>query len=345
MSFTPHLSTAARDLPESGVVAVMNFGRTKENVVPLWVGEGDLPTPDFISQAANKGLADGETFYTWQRGIPELRQALANYHQRLYKKPMQPDRFFVTGSGMQAIMLAVQAVAGPGDEVIVPAPYWPNIHAAVSINRSTPVVVEMDFDPVAGWSLDLEKIERSITPNTKAMFLNTPSNPTGWVADRETLQALLELARKNGLWILADEVYARFVYDRDAAPSFYDVIEPDDRLIFVNTFSKNWAMTGWRVGWISAPPELGQVFENLVQYNTSGVAAFLQRGAVTALAEGEGFFQMQLDRARKGRDILSDALSQSGCASFAKPDGTFYLFFHIDGEDDATDLAYRLVDE
>ncbi|MEM7302828.1 MAG: aminotransferase class I/II-fold pyridoxal phosphate-dependent enzyme, partial [Pseudomonadota bacterium] len=140
-------------------------------------------------------------------------------------------------------------------------------------------------------------------------------------------------------------VYARFVYDRDAAPSFYDVIEPDDRLIFVNTFSKNWAMTGWRVGWISAPPELGQVFENLVQYNTSGVAAFLQRGAVAALAEGEDFFQMQLDRARKGRDILSDALSRSGRASFAKPDGTFYLFFHIDGEDDATDLAYRLVDE
>jgi aspartate/methionine/tyrosine aminotransferase len=137
-----------------------------------------------------------------------------------------------------------------------------------------------------GWSLDVDRLAAAVTPRTRAIFVNSPSNPTGWTADRETLAAIVDLARRHGLWIIADEIYSLFHYDGGRAPSFMDVMEAEDRILFVNTFSKNWAMTGWRIGWLTLHPSLQQVFENLVQYATSGVAAFMQRGAVAALEEG-----------------------------------------------------------
>lgn len=330
--------------PESGIVAVFNYGRDRKNLTPLWTGEGDLPTPAFIHKAATEGLVEGDTFYTWQRGVPLLRQALAEYHQRIYNKTMPAERFFITGSGMQAIQIAIQAVAGAGDEVIVPTPIWPNINAALGVMGAKPVEVSMDFSE-NGWSLDLEKVASSITKKTKALFINSPGNPTGWMADHDMLKEILDLARKNGLWIIADEVYGRFVYNGDRAPSFYDIAEENDRILYVNTFSKNWAMTGWRVGWISAPPELGQIFENLIQYSTSGVAGFMQRGATAALEQGEEFFQEQREKARQSRDILIEALHSTGKVRMAVPQGALYLFFSVDGEPDAVKLAKRLVDE
>src|SRR5690606_19922095 len=167
----------------------------------------------------------------------------------------QPEEFMVVGSGMQAIQLALDAVAGHGDEVIYLSPAWPNFAAAAGIAGARPVAVELDRSG-NGWSCDVEKIASAITPSTKAIFVNTPSNPTGWTADRETLAAILDLARRRGLWIVADEIYSLFCYGSPRAPSFYDIIEPDDRILFVNSFSKNWAMTGWRIGWLRVHPEL-----------------------------------------------------------------------------------------
>lgn len=179
---------------------------------------------------------------------------------------------------MQSIQLAVQAVAGAGREVIVPTPSWPNISAAIEIHGARSVSVPMREEE-DGWRLAIEDVEAAITPQTTALFLNSPCNPTGWVANEDLLKAFLELARKHDLWIIADEIYALFYYgEGERSPSFYDIAEEDDRIIFVNSMSKNWAMTGWRVGWISAPPELGQVFENLIQYSTSGVPSFSQWG-------------------------------------------------------------------
>ena len=186
----------------------------------------------------------------------------------------------------------------------------------------------------------------AITPRTTAIFLNSPSNPTGWVASLDVLRAVLDLARKHGLWIIADEVYARFYYgDAPRAPSFYDIAEDDDRILFTNTLSKNWAMTGWRLGWLAAPPELGQMVENLIQYSTSGVAAFMQRGAVAALDDGEAFLHQQVERARVGRQCVCSALEATGKVRFAWPDGAFYLFFAVDGFEDTSKLGLRLVDE
>ena len=280
------LRAEARDAPESGIVEVFNYGRGRQGLIPLWVGEGDLPTPPFICDAAVTSLRNGETFYTYQRGIPDLRLALARYHARHYDGPFEPERFYVTGGGMQAIQIACRMVAGNGDEVLVPTPAWPNITAAIGISGARPVEVPMTLGN-AGWTLDLDRLFDSANDRTRAIFLNSPSNPTGWTARKDELQAILEFARQRGLWIVADEVYHRFFFAGPRSPSFYDVADRDERVIFVNTFSKNWAMTGWRIGWISAPPALGHIIENLVQYSTSGVAAFMQRAATAALEDGE----------------------------------------------------------
>jgi aspartate/methionine/tyrosine aminotransferase len=341
-SLTPHALAA----PPSGIVEVMNYGRLREGMIPLWAGEGDLPTPAFICAAAARSLTDGETFYTWQRGIPDLREALAHWHERLYGGSFSPERFYVTGSGMQSIQIALTALAGPGDEVIVPTPAWPNFAAAVGVRGARVVELPMTFSDDRGWSLDLDRLAATITPATKVIFVNSPCNPTGWTASRDDLSRILDLARRHRLWIVADEVYGRFVWDGSPrAPSFHDVSEPDDKIVWVNTFSKNWAMTGWRIGWIEAPPVLGQVIENLIQYSTSGVAVFLQRGAVAALEEGDAFLADQIARIAESRTILCDALAATGRARFVPPPGAFYLFFGVEGENDTSQLGLRLVDE
>ncbi len=343
MNLIETLRTEARAAPESGIVELANHGRDREGLIPLWVGEGDMPTPAFITDAASRALAAGETFYTWQRGIPELRQALARYYARHFGKTFAPEEFIATGSGMHAIQLALDALAGKGDEVIYLSPAWPNFAAAAGVAGAIPVPVVLDQSS-NGWSCDVEKIAAAITPRTKALFINTPSNPTGWTADRETLRAILELARARNLWLVADEIYSLFHYGHGRAPSFLDVASPEDRILFVNSFSKNWAMTGWRVGWIKTHPELQQVFENLIQYSTSGVAQFMQRGAVAALDEGDDFNAGQVERARTARDLVCRILGETGRARFTVPQGAFYLFFAIDGITDSRAAAFDIVD-
>ena len=338
------LSERARSAPASGISDIVSYARGREGLIPLWVGEGDLPTPDFIRAAAAESLADGETFYTHQRGIPQLREALARYHARHFGRSSEPEEFLVTGSGMQSIQLALQAVAGPDAEVIYFSPAWPNFAAAAEIAGARPIAVSLEFGD-NGWGLDLQKLRDSVTTATKAIFVNSPSNPTGWTADAVTLQAILDLARDKDLWIIADEIYAHFYYSGGRAPSFMDLAAPDDRLLFVNSFSKNWAMTGWRVGWIKAHPSLAQTFENLIQYSTSGVAQFMQKGAEAALDHGDEFIRMQVDRARAARDILCRSLTAAGRVRLSPPQGAFYLFFQVDGISDSRAAAIDIVDK
>jgi aspartate/methionine/tyrosine aminotransferase len=342
------LRPTARTLPESGIVKVFNHGRYKPGLIPLWAGEGDLPTPQFICDAAAKSMAAGETYYTANRGIPDLRNALARYFTRLYGQPFAMDEFFITAGGMQAVQLAVQATCGPGDEVIVPAPAWPNFLGALSIQGAKVTTVAMTLE-ARGWTLPLDKLFAAVTPKTRAIVINSPANPTGWTASRDELKAILEFARARGLWIIADEIYGRFYFDGPdgtaMAPSFFEFRRPDDRLIFVNTFSKNWAMTGWRIGWLQAPPELGQIIESLIQYNTSGVATFMQRGGVAAIEDGEPFIAEQLARANAGREIVARTLGGFNSVHSVPPAGAFYAFFAIDGLKDSMAAALKVVDE
>ncbi|OWV92019.1 aspartate aminotransferase [Rhizobium sp. R635] len=344
MSIVSSLSPRAMAAPESGIVEVVNYARGREGLLPLWVGEGDLPTPDFISRAAMDALAAGETFYTWQRGIPALRRALSDYYHRHFAVRLPVEHFYVTGSGMQAIQIAVQTLTSPGDEFVYLTPAWPNIAAALEISGARSVGVELQFEG-GKWAVDLNRIEAAITEKTRGLFINTPSNPTGWTATREDLEVILALARKHDLWIMADEIYALYYFAGGRAPSFLDVMEPDDKIIFVNSFSKNWSMTGWRVGWIVAPPAMGQVLENLIQYSTSGVAQFMQKGAVAALDHGDDFVRANIAKAARSRDILCDALVATNRVETLKPDGALYAFLKIDGVTDSRKAAIDIVDK
>lgn len=338
------LRPEAADSPPSGIVEVSTYGRARQGVIPMWVGEGDTPTPSFIADAATRSLAAGETFYTWQRGHPDLRDAIARYMTRAYGRPFEREQFYVTGGGMQAVQITMRMLAGLGDEVIIPSPAWPNFAAAAGISGAKTVFVQQSFGD-GGWTLDMGDLEAAITPRSKAIVINSPSNPSGWTATEEELRQILAIARKHDLWIVADEIYGRFVYEGSRAPSFHDVMEPDDRIIFVQTMSKNWAMTGWRLGWIECPPELGAIVENLIQYSTSGSPVFVQRAAIAALDNGDAFITHQIERARRSRDLICDALASTGRVRFLRPQGAFYLFFSVDGVTDTRAAALKMIDD
>ncbi|MBV8849904.1 MAG: pyridoxal phosphate-dependent aminotransferase [Methylobacteriaceae bacterium] len=340
--------------PPSGIVEVFHYGRGRDGIIPLWVGEGDMPTPAFIQEAATRSFAAGETFYTNQRGLPELRETIAQYLARVYtlKSPLDglysPERFSVTIGGMHALQIALRLVAGAGDEAVVITPAWPNFRGALMVTGTGVTEVPLQFSGAGAggqWDLDLDRLTDAITPRTRAIIVNSPSNPTGWTASPEELEAILALARRQGLWIIADEIYGRFFYNAGRAPSFRDLIDADDRIMFVQTFSKNWAMTGWRLGWLEAPSALGPIIENLVQYSTSGVPVPMQRAAITALEQGEAFVATQVARAKGNRDLLIEALAQTQQAHFAEPAGAFYFFCAFDTMLDTRTLAFRLVDD
>ncbi|MEA2856291.1 MAG: hypothetical protein QOH98_612 [Methylobacteriaceae bacterium] len=344
----------ARAAPPSGIVEVFHYGGNREGIIPLWVGEGDVATPAFIHEAATQSFAAGETFYTNQRGLPELREAIARYLSRVYATdaPLNslyaPERFSVTIGGMHALQIALRVAAGAGDEAVVITPAWPNFRGALTVSGANVIEVPLLFcgaGALGEWQLDVDRIVGAITPRTRAIIVNSPSNPTGWAASREELAAILEIARRRGLWIIADEIYGRFFYNAERAPSFRDLIDEDDRVMFVQTFSKNWAMTGWRIGWLEAPAPLGPIIENLVQYSTSGVPVPMQRAGIAALEQGEEFVASQVSRARENRDLLCHTLGQTQRARFAVPDGAFYFFCSFETTLDTRTLAFRLVDE
>ena len=348
-NLTRTISPEALGAPPSGIVEVFTYGWGRPGLIPLWAGEGDMSTPSFITEATTRSLAAGETFYTPNRGIPDFRAAVARYMSRLYGQEFSPDRFLCTIGGMHALQVAMRLILSAGDEFIVPSPAWPNFIGCGKVIGAIPVDVPMGLTnegPNGRWFLDVDRIASAIGPRTRAIVINSPSNPTGWTATRAELEAVLARARKHGLWIIADEIYGQFVFDGSArAPSFHDVMEEDDKIIFVQTFSKNWAMTGWRIGWIECHPSLAQSAENLIQYSSSGVATFLQRGAIAALDHGDSFLHHQVERAKKGCDIVCEGLSKTGRVRFAKPEGAFYLYFKVDGAKDPMGIAKRLVDE
>jgi aspartate aminotransferase len=328
-----------RDLPVSRIAEVSALGMGDPQVIPLWYGEGDLPTPAFIRAAATAALQAGHTFYTYKAGLPELRAAIADYLTGLYGRPVGGERVLVSSSGMTALMLMAQALIGEGDNLVIVAPVWPNIAAAVTVMGGEPRLVSLDPRPGGGWRLDLERLFAACDSRTRGIFVNSPSNPTGWIISAEEIAALLAFARQRGLWLVADEVYGRIVYGNRAAPSFLDQADPQDRLIVVNSFSKNWAMTGWRLGWMTAPADLLPQLEKLVEFNTSGSPTFLQHAGIVAIRDGEPFIASFVARCRAARDVAIERLMTCRRVEVARPEGAFYAFFFVAGMDDSLAFA------
>ncbi|MBN9062737.1 MAG: hypothetical protein BGP06_15835 [Rhizobiales bacterium 65-9] len=333
---------AIEALEDSPILEVWRMGFTVDGVIGLWAGEPDVPTPRFICEAAEKALAEGHTFYTHGRGIPELRAVLAAYLKRLYGKEVSDDRIAVTSAGMNAVQLVSQALIDPGDKAVVITPSWPNIMRAMQISGA--VVTEVPLTSGDnGWSLDLDAVFAAAGPGTKIIYLATPANPTGWMIPPEQARALLDFARARNIAILSDEVYHRIVYDRPVAFSFLDIAEENDPVFIVNSFSKSWAMTGWRMGWLIYPKGLTDTFEKLIQFNTSGGQAFLQYGGVAAVRDGEPFVAEFVERCRRGREIVNAALAKMNRVRNIPNNGSFYAMFEIDGVDDTIAFCKQAV--
>jgi aspartate/methionine/tyrosine aminotransferase len=335
---------AVRALAASKIRELYNEGVGKPGILPFWVGEPDEPTPQFIRRAGSDSIAAGEVFYTHNLGIPELRDALAAYVSRIHGK-VDSSQVVVTSAGVNALMLASQLLVDPGDRVVEVVPLWPNLLEIPKILGATVTTVPLAFAP-DGWKLDLDRLVDALRPGTRALYLNSPSNPTGWVIRREEQRVLLEHCRRHGIWIFADDAYERLYYGAGGvAPSFLAISEPGDRVVSANTFSKSWLMTGWRLGWLVVPPQLTADLGKLVEYNTSCAPVFVQRAGMAALKDGEPVIARTLERFRHARDFLVKELRTVDRVRVAVPDGAMYAFFNVEGVQDSLVFCKRLVRE
>ena len=335
---------AVERLPGSLIREVANAGMGLGDVLAFWFGEPDLPTPKFICDAAAAAMAAGQTFYTANRGLPELREALSAYMGRLHGRAIAEERIVVTASGMAAVNLAQQVLTEAGDNVVVQGPIWPNLMATVALMGGEPRLVPLQFAN-QGWRLDLDRLFAACDARTRAIVVNSPSNPTGWVMRPEEQRAILEFARKRGIWIIADDVYVRLCYSRPVAPSFAELAEPEDRLVIVNSFSKSWCMTGWRLGWLTVPPKLAPVVERAIEFHHSCAAEFSQRAGIVAVEQGEPFVADLVARYRSARDLACERLVAMPRVRLHVPEGAFYVFFQVAGMRDSLEFCKRLVRE
>jgi len=262
------------NIPKNVSTELLIYGQSKPNVIAMAQGDSYLKTPPYICEAAQNAMDEGMTHYGPVIGQPALRQELSDYYQRNFNADVASERICVTSSGTTAIHLALTSILTDGDEVVCVTPIWRNIMGIISLTGATGIEIPLEHDEQSGWELDLEKVYAACTDKTKAILVVTPSNPTGWIMPEEDMQSLLDFARSKGLWIVADEVYNRLAYGKKTTKSFLEISNPDDLIYSVNSFSKSWAMTGWRLGWLVGPKECAPVIQNLALYENMGPPTF-----------------------------------------------------------------------
>jgi aspartate aminotransferase len=333
-----------QDLKTENIAALAVRARELGGVIPLWYGEGDLVTPAFIRDAAKASLDAGNTFYIPDmRGMAALNEALSTYLTRVHRRTIPIERSTITPGGMQAVHLAMSLLVDVGTNVVYIEPQWPNIHNAIHMAGGEPRPVPLGFD--TDWRLDLDRLFAACDARTRAIMFSTPANPTGWTASVEELEAMIGFSRRTGIWIISDEVYNRLAFDADAAPSVLQLAEDGDRVLSVNSFSKAWAMTGWRIGWLNHPGEIAPQLSAMTQYMNSGTAGFVQAGATAALTDGDRLIEEIRGRIKRGLDLTYERLSRlNGIILPEKPRGGMYAFFAFEGEPDATQVCHRILD-
>jgi len=337
---------AIRNLASNGIAQVAGLGLGDPDIVPLWFGESDLVTPKFICDAARQALDEGKTFYSGQRGILPLREALSAFHKRTVGADIAVERISLPGAATLAMVTALQCLIDTGDNIVVVSPIWPSIFEAALVVGAEIRFARLEEDWNAGrWHLDLEKLFAQCDARTKAIFVCSPGNPTGWVMTRGEQKAILDFARKRDIAIISDEVYGTLVFDGSKhAPSFLEIATPDDNLFVVNSFSKPWAMTGWRIGWLVHPVTLDAQMKVICIANNTGPTSFAQFGALAALSpEGDAFRAEMLERCRKGRDVVQSFVDSQNRIRWMRPEGAFYGFLKIDGMTNSLAFAEDLL--
>ena len=333
---------AIAHLQGSKIREVANAGLGRSDVLAFWFGESDEVTSQAVRDEAKASLDRGETFYSHNLGLAELRQAIAGYTSALHG-PVEMDRIVVTSSGVSGLMLATQLLLDPGDEVVAVTPVWPNLTAQPQILGAQ--VVRLPLSVRHGvWSLDLDRLRQTVTPTTKVLLVNAPNNPTGWTLPAAQQRAILEHCRQTGTWIVADEVYERLYFgDAPAAPSFLDAAHPQDRLIVIHSFSKSFLMTGWRLGWMVVPPEVVDPLGKLTEFNTSCAPVFVQRAALLAVQQASSSVPPLRAHLLQCAQRLVGGLKSLPRVEVAAPQGGMYAFFRVDGQPDSLSFAKHLV--
>jgi aspartate aminotransferase len=345
----PSIASSVSQVPHSRIRELAEIAMSMDGVLRLYFGESNLPTPDYIKQAAIRAMNDGFTFYTENAGLPSTRRALAAHYRKHHGVELDPAReIVVTASGVQALNLGIRCALDPGDEAIALTPAWPNGSANTMLSNA--VVHEIPH-PLCGdrYRIDFDALESAVTPRTRLLIYTSPSNPLGWVATEEEQQGLLDFARRHDLWLLADEVYDRLYYEGkrlgEPVPSILRKASRGDSVMVVHSFSKSYCMTGWRLGYLIARRDLASKATQINEFVVSAAASFTQKAGETALAEGEGELLRMLQRLKENRDLCMQALAGIPGVTVPKPDGAFYVFPRIDGLTNSFAFCRRLLEE
>ena len=336
-----NLSTVA----PSRIRELADIAFTMDGVFKLQFGESNMPTPEYIKEAACKAMNEGYTFYTENAGFLSLREAIAKKYFELHDVKVDPkSEIVITASGVQALNVSIRCVIDPGDEAIILSPNWPNATSIVSLFGGRPI--EIPYKNIRKrFEIDFDALESAVTPKTKLLVYTSPSNPLGWVANTSEQRSLLNFCRKHRLWLMADEVYERLYFAGPVAPSILKLCSRDDAVIVVHSFSKSYCMTGWRLGWLVARSDLTHKASQLNEFIVSHAPSMVQRAGEIALEKGEKDIESMKDSIQKRVNFCFKTLSSIESVSLPKPEGAFYLFPRIEGVTDSFSFALSLLKE
>jgi len=340
-------AASLRTVPGSRIRELAELALGMDDVLRLYFGESNLSTPDFIVESAVRALREGHTFYSENAGLPVLRRAIAAQYLLLHGVELDPgSEIVVSASGLQALHLAIRSLIDPGDEAIVLSPAWPNGSSIVALSHGVPCELPLVLRGER-YEVDFDALEAAVGPRTRLLLLTSPSNPLGWVASVPEQRRLLEFCRAHGIWLIADEVYERIYYEGaeigEPAPSILRLCERDDAVHVIQSFSKTYCMSGWRVGWLVTRSDVGPLLAQMNEFFVSHAATFAQIAAETALREGESEVKHTVEAFRDNRDFCLRALRELPGVTVPHPSGAFYLFPRIDGLDDSFAFCHQLL--
>ena len=342
------LSKSVIGIKETPIMEIANFGRayskeTGKEVLAAWFGEGNKPTKNIIYNETIKSLNNGNTFYTYQNGLPKIREALSNYMNNVFDLDTIPENHSLVTGGMLGIKIICDMLIEKGDEVVIVGPVWPNIRSSVILKEGK--IKEVNLKLTDKWDLDFKELFSAVSDKTKMVFINSPSNPTGWMLTEEEQEKIISFLRKKNCWLISDEVYHQIVYDRDNSSSFLKFSRPDDKLIVINSSSKSFNMTGWRIGWLSHPENLGSHIAKLVQISTTGVPEFLQEGFFSALTNYKSIVSEVKNDLKKSRDFLFKRTKNWSKIQMPYTNAAFYSFFKVKDMNDSIQFAKYLIEK
>ncbi|WP_051582850.1 pyridoxal phosphate-dependent aminotransferase [Leucobacter sp. PH1c] len=338
------MSKLARDYPASAIRAMFERVAAYDGVTKLTVGEPDFDTPEHIVEAAIASLRAGETRYSANAGIPEFRSAIARHYGERWGRELDERNVMVAVGGMEALLLALSVVLDRGDDILVPDPAYPNYHGQIHMLGAR--AIRVPLSAAAGFRLTAADVEARLTPNTRAVLVNSPSNPLGVMIAEDELRALARLADERNFVLISDEVYDRIVYDGRRHLSVAAIDPAFDRFLIVNSLSKSFAMTGWRSGFVVGPASLIEPMPRMQEGITSCLPVFIQRAGIAALEGPESATQRMVDAYERRRDLVVAGIRATPGLDCIVPEGAFYLFADIRGTGRGSDeFANGLLEE